>query len=185
MFTFIIPSIRKDTLEYTIESVLAQTDPNWKAIVCGDGVCIPPFTDERILTIIAPKTNQSFTRNYAAKYANTEWLVMLDDDDWVVPEYLEWFKPYTENSDIIVSQMNNYGNIIPIGPIIEHGQIGISFAVRRSVLLEFPFPSVASEDYVYLKTARDEAGYRISFTNMCGYYVRKFLTDPNFIPTPL
>lgn len=181
MFTFIIPSVRKSTLEYAVDSVLAQEYPHWNAIVCGDGVYVPPFEDDRILTIIAPhRQDASKTRMYAAKYAVTPWIVFLDDDDWVEPWYLTSFLPYLENSDVVISKMNNYGWEIPREHELIHGSVGISFTIRTEVLLANPFPPPPSEDYAILVALKDR-GYRLSYTDTCGYYVRKYQFDPNFI----
>ena len=185
MFTFIIPSIRKDTLEYAVESVLGQNYQDWRAIVCGDGVYVPPFEDDRILTIIAPRRAlASATRLYAAKYVDTEWIVFLDDDDWVAPNYLETFLPLVDTSDVIISQMMNYGTVMPAGHDIIHGNVGISFAVRTDVFLKEGMPEDPSEDYKFLAHMRAQQ-YRINYTLQCGYFVRKFLNDPEFVPTPL
>lgn len=36
--TFIIPSINRETLSRTIDSLFKQSNPNWKAIIIFDGV---------------------------------------------------------------------------------------------------------------------------------------------------
>lgn len=181
MFTFIVPSVRKGSLEYAVDSVINQTYTNWLAIVAGDGCYVPAFEDERILSIIAPpRRDASQVRMYAAKYVTTEWVVFLDDDDWVEPDYLEKFIPFMPENDIIISQMNNYGHAIPSGHFIEHGSVGIAFAIRTEVLLENPLPPPPSEDYVYLKRMLDK-GFRIAYTDYCGYVVRRYLSDPNFV----
>lgn len=181
MFTFIIPSVRKATLEYAVESVISQTYPNWNAIVCGDGTPVPAFEDERVVSIIAPhRASASATRQYAIKYASEDWCVFLDDDDWIMPDYLEKFLPFLDNSDIIISRMMNYGWEIPRDNELIHGSVGISFAVRTEILRKYPMPPPPSEDYAYLVWMRD-LGYRLSFTEYTGYYVRKYLTDPNYV----
>lgn len=176
MFTFIIPSVNKGSLPYAVESMVNQTFPHWNAIICGDGTCIPTYEDDRILSMIAPhRGSASITRMYAAKYATEDWIVFLDDDDWVEPWYLEAFLPHLE-SDVIISQMNNYGNIMPSDLSIIHGQVGISFAVRREILLNNPFPPPPSEDYALLKDL-EHKGYRIDRTMKCGYHVRRYLNE--------
>ena len=49
--TFIIPSLNRPTLGKTIDSLLNQTNPNWKCIIIYDGVDGEKFDDERITTI--------------------------------------------------------------------------------------------------------------------------------------
>jgi hypothetical protein len=80
--------------------------------------------------------------------------------------------------------MLNYGFPIPPGEFIEHGQVGISFAVKRDVLLANPFPPPPSEDFKFLHMVQ-ERGFKITYTNTCGYIVRKFLTDPDYKPMEL
>jgi len=59
MLTFIIPSINRPTLKRTLESILKQTDPDWKAIVVFDGTNSKlPITDPRIKVINIPKTGK-------------------------------------------------------------------------------------------------------------------------------
>jgi glycosyltransferase involved in cell wall biosynthesis len=189
-WTFIIPSVRKGSLEYAVESVLNQENPHWKAIVCGDGVCVPAFEDERILTIIAPRRGSaSATRMYASKYAEPGWLCFLDDDDWIEPWYLDSMiytarsgGDQTSEPDVVISKMDNYGSIMPFESNIIHGNVGISFAVKTDVLAENPMPPPPSEDFILLKRL-ELAGYKIWYTNKCGYVVRRYLSDPSFKPT--
>ena len=49
--TFIIPSLNRPTLERTIESLINQTNPNWKCVIIYDGVDGNSFEDDRIKTI--------------------------------------------------------------------------------------------------------------------------------------
>ena len=49
--TFIIPSVNRDTLTNSINSLLNQTNKNWKCIIIYDGVDGIKFKDKRIKTI--------------------------------------------------------------------------------------------------------------------------------------
>jgi glycosyltransferase involved in cell wall biosynthesis len=183
MFTFIIPSVRKGSLAYAVDSVVNQTFPYWEAIVCGDGIAVPNFSDNRVKSIMAPRHGDaSAIRMIAARHTKNPWIVFLDDDDWVAPDYLDRFIPFVSDNDIIISKMLNYGNQIPSGHFIEHGNVGISFAVKTEVLLENPLPPAPSEDYVFLKRM-EGLGYKIAYTDYCGYFVRKYQYDPSFIST--
>jgi len=51
MITFIIPSINRDSIIRTIDSLLKQTNNNWKCIIVYDGVKGREFNDERIKTL--------------------------------------------------------------------------------------------------------------------------------------
>jgi len=185
-FTFIVPTIGRNTLPYAIQSVKSQTIQDWKAIICGDGIePYGTYPDDRITVMTAPgRGSASLTRNYAAQFIDTEWAVLLDDDDWVYPDYLEKFDELSklDDYDIMVSQMNNYGDILPVGEEIILSRIGISFAVTTKCLVENPMPSVGCEDFYYLD-AMNKQGKKIGFTHYCGYYVRKYLNDENWQQT--
>ena len=49
--TFIIPSLNRPTISKSVESLLNQTNPNWKCIIVYDGVDGTSFEDNRITTI--------------------------------------------------------------------------------------------------------------------------------------
>ena len=50
--TFIIPSINRTTLTNSVNSLLNQTDKNWKCIIIYDGVDGIKFKDNGILASI-------------------------------------------------------------------------------------------------------------------------------------
>ena len=169
MFTFIVPTINRSTLNYAVESVINQSITEWKAIVCGDGIMPPSFEDNRILSVMTERGDATKTREAALQYVDTEWVAFLDDDDWVAPNYLEIFYKYIESSDVIISQMMNYGTPIPQLNWIQHGQVGISFALRTDVWRVNKMPDPPSEDYKFLHLL-EMKNYRISYTNNCGYF---------------
>ena len=87
MITFIIPSIGRDTLINSIQSIQNQTNENWKLIVIFDGVkSTLDFQDDKIKVFEIEKTgectnNAGNVRNYGMQYVDTEWIAFLDDDD--------------------------------------------------------------------------------------------------------
>jgi glycosyltransferase involved in cell wall biosynthesis len=86
--TFIIPSINRDTLTNSVNSLLKQTNKNWKCIIVFDGVEGIKFDDDRIKTINVNKLgkkgqghgNAGLVRNEGIKICETEWIGFLDDD---------------------------------------------------------------------------------------------------------
>lgn len=140
--TFIIPSLNRPTLDKTIDSLLNQTNPNWKCIIVYDGVDGEKFDDERITTIkiekvglIGPINGQSgLVRNEGIKLANTEWIGFLDDDDTIHSEYVSaLFKNYS-NYDFIVWRMKyENGHILPElnRTDLVFGKVGISFCYKN------------------------------------------------------
>lgn len=96
--TVIIPAFNAETtLAQTLDSLLAQTWPGWEAIIVNDGSSDATgavadayaANDQRFGVISQPNKGLSGARNTGIANARTEWLLFLDADDWIVPEYLE------------------------------------------------------------------------------------------------
>ncbi len=97
IITFIIPSLNRPTILRTVDSLLNQTNSNWKAIILYDGVDGTEFNNEKIKTIRLPKKGlmgpnngqSGLVRNEGIKIADTEWIGFLDDDDTIHPNYVQ------------------------------------------------------------------------------------------------
>lgn len=80
-----------------IESVLAQTMPDWELIIVDD--CSPDNTaqvverylDDPRIKLLHNEQNMgaSVARNRALEVAQGEWITLLDPDDWYAPNRLE------------------------------------------------------------------------------------------------
>lgn len=85
------------TLSETLNSLLAQTYPNWEAIVVNDGssdrtrAIAQQFADQdtRIRITQQPQSGVCAARNRGIALARHEWLLFLDADDWIAPTHLE------------------------------------------------------------------------------------------------
>jgi glycosyltransferase involved in cell wall biosynthesis len=92
MITFIIPTINRHTLSRTIDCLINQTNPNWKAIVVFDGVKCEKYLDPRIKSLSIEKMGkQNFAglvRNQAINMVDTEWIGFVDDDDTISYDYV-------------------------------------------------------------------------------------------------
>ena len=110
--TFIIPTIGRQSLQNSINSLLKQTIKDWHAIIIFDGIkCNLNNNDERIQIIEIEKTGININsagnvRNYGMSLATTEWIAFLDDDDTIAIDYIETFnyeliKKMKKNSIII------------------------------------------------------------------------------------
>ncbi|MBE9127585.1 glycosyltransferase [Coleofasciculus sp. LEGE 07092] len=85
------------TIAETLESLLAQTCPNWEAIVVDDGssdetvTIVATFSkqDSRIRVVSQPQSGVSAARNTGIGLANFDWLLFLDADDCILPAHLE------------------------------------------------------------------------------------------------
>lgn len=97
LVSVIMPSF--NTGEYiaaSVESVLAQTYPNWELLIvddCSDDnttEVIGRYQDPRII-LLKNKTNSgaALSRNYALREAKGRWIAFLDSDDTWEPKKLE------------------------------------------------------------------------------------------------
>jgi len=79
----------------TIRSVLAQTMPDWALIVVENGSTddgpeiVRQFPDPRIRLVVSPKQGPGAARNVGLAHATGEWILFLDADDLLVPNFLE------------------------------------------------------------------------------------------------
>ena len=105
-FSVIIPTHnRAEKLFRAIKSVLSQTHKDFEIIVIDDGSQDDTFDiikrlqaagrDKVPLTYIRHVRQQRLiARNKGMKVAMNDWIVMIDDDDEILPDYLEEFNRY-------------------------------------------------------------------------------------------
>jgi len=153
--TFIIPSIRRDTLKRAINSI-------------KDAQYLVGYDD-------LPRVGESETRNRLINWVTTPWVSFLDDDDTVTEDYVkrlqEEIKAHPEADIIHFRQYWLRGTIIPAWPTVEWGNIGIAYSVKTEVAKQFPFKSVRNEDWIQVKEMV-EAGKKIHFSPYITYHVR-------------
>jgi glycosyltransferase involved in cell wall biosynthesis len=140
--TFIIPSLNRETLTKSVNSLLNQTNPNWKCIIVYDGVDGLSFNDERIITIKVNKLGingdvhgqSGLVRNHGIKMVDTEWIGFLDDDDTINPNYVEVLLSNYNKFDFIVWRMG-YQNGLILPEITRNdlvfGGVGISISYKN------------------------------------------------------
>lgn len=98
----------------TVESVSAQTYPNWELIIVDDcstddtdAVVRPYLVDDRIRYIKNEKNSgAAFSRNRALREAKGKWIAFLDSDDVWLPEKLEKQIEFMEKNDYHFSYTN-------------------------------------------------------------------------------
>jgi glycosyltransferase involved in cell wall biosynthesis len=195
MITFIIPSIGRESLFYSLESLINQTDPEWQAIIVLDGITVNMLNvdalnlleDERFevheIEKMGSNINQAaFVRNYGMSVVNgdSDWLAFLDDDDTIAKDYIEIFKNelllYPECDVYIYRMIDNDQRIIPELNAINFKvcDVGISFIINLNIYkngLEFELDG--AEDFLYLNKIR-KAGYKMIISPYIKYYVRNF-----------
>src|SRR5215217_5202065 len=97
MFSIITPTYnRRDLLQTTIKSILAQTFTDWELIVIDDGstddteqVMQTYLTDSRIKYVKKENTGQAHSLNVGSTYVTREFMTFLDSDDEAYPNWLE------------------------------------------------------------------------------------------------
>jgi glycosyltransferase involved in cell wall biosynthesis len=193
--TFIIPTIGRPTLKETLSSLINQTYDKWYAIVIFDDIdpdetILAEFTDRsvfsdpRIEIIRSPKLGEGTNsagnvRNYGIKYAKTEWIAFVDDDDSVKHSYVECFLDEIINHDVdtIIFRMVSEGHTI-LPPIDTDNfyccGVGISFALKKSIFdAGIVFEPSCTEDFFLLDKIRENK-YKIMISPHVLYYVRNY-----------
>jgi glycosyltransferase involved in cell wall biosynthesis len=183
--TFIIPSVGRSTLGRTLASLQAQDIPRWRAVVIFDGVSpVCPenaFGDSRIVFTWTPKIGSG---NHGARVRNVafekgltwgDWVAFVDDDDTVTPDYINRLlleRSRDEALEVVIFRMLRGKRIIPRPGRnrIVRNDVGISFAVRTSVLERFRFKPSCTEDFAFLHEMED-AGLKMKISEYVTYHV--------------
>ncbi|MDA9508691.1 hypothetical protein XI09_29420 [Bradyrhizobium sp. CCBAU 11386] len=97
LVSIIIPARNAElTLSRTLESLIAQTDSKWEALIIDDSsidgtssiIAEYIARDSRFITFDANAGSASAARNVGISHANCERLLFLDSDDWIAPNFL-------------------------------------------------------------------------------------------------
>ena len=206
--TFVIPSLNRPTLGRTIESLLRQSNPNWKCVVVFDGCAGVTFADPRICTIYLPvrqgKTIQvreqtcgqaGRVRNVGMKKCESEWIGFVDDDDTLDPEYVSVlcsrYAPISHIEAVVWRMRRADGVVLP--PVechtLQRNYVGISFCFKRRLGVFFQNNS-QFEDYEFLQKVVVAAGgpSHVLIAPEVFYYVNQDVPNrtnyPKFIFSP-
>lgn len=193
--TFIIPTIGRESLIYTIESLYNLKIEDWKAIIIFDG-----FNDDslykKIIEIdiykkikiinsdikignISERNSAGLVRNIGIKAIDfkTEWVGFVDDDDTISPYYINNLKDeilIRSNIEVcIFRMMYENGCVLPTkyDRNILKNRVGISFALKYDIIQEYLFINNPFEDYLYLKNLQNN-GFKMMISSYVSYYVR-------------
>ncbi len=96
MFSIVIPLYNKaHTIKRTLYSVLSQSLRDFEVVIVDDGstdgsaeVVLSEFSDQRIRFVKQKNQGASSARNYGASLAKYQYLIFLDGDDELMPEFL-------------------------------------------------------------------------------------------------
>lgn len=137
-FSVIIPLYNKqESIQSTVQSVLAQTYTDFELIVVNDGSTdgslkvVEKFNDSRLRIVDKKNGGVSSARNAGIHVAKYSWIALLDGDDLWLPEFLEkacsMIKTYPDAS--VMSVEWNYEDDSYIFPYKTEGYIQNYFAV--------------------------------------------------------
>ncbi|NJM99998.1 MAG: glycosyltransferase family 2 protein [Phormidesmis sp. RL_2_1] len=126
--SIIIPAHNASTmLNVPIESLLGQTYPHWEAIIVDDGSTDATTTvatqyaqqEPRIRTISQVQQGVSAARNAGVQLAQYDWLLFLDADDWIAPEYLERMTAIVAANETVDVACCGWVRVAPDGSLLE------------------------------------------------------------------
>jgi glycosyltransferase involved in cell wall biosynthesis len=192
MIDFIVPSIGRETITRSLNSLIQQTDSDWRCFVGFDGLSKDQIDskllidDSRIHYLyLEEKLGTSSFHGNAGRVRNkiiesidtpSEWIGFLDDDDSLSSYYVEILKQQMtlDESDCYVFRMNNKGVVIPSYDMNELRQnhVGISFCLKSSFLRQknLQFQNDNAEDFLFLQNIKEQDGV-INILPYVGYFV--------------
>jgi glycosyltransferase involved in cell wall biosynthesis len=97
VFSIITPVYRSElTLQRTLDSLMAQSERSWQAIIVDDGSPDGSwkvaegfaYFDPRFMLVRQANAGAGAARNLALSYARGEFVMFLDSDDWLEPNAL-------------------------------------------------------------------------------------------------
>lgn len=193
--TFIIPTIGRESLKNSIESLKNQTIKTWKAIIIFDGIkCNINEDDNRVKLVEIEKAGRDYNsagdvRNHGMSLVDTEWIAFLDDDDKLSNDYLEIFHkeielyPYIDTlifrmklNDRYVPDLNTNNFYIC--------DVGISFIIKTQIFNDgIKFNPSGAEDFYYLDNIRKN-NYIMMISPYVKYFVRENSTNHLIVNVP-
>jgi glycosyltransferase involved in cell wall biosynthesis len=195
--TFIIPTIGRNSLLDSIESLINQDYSNWEAIIVFDGVKNNfDINDKRITLVeiekkignLEKKNSAGNVRNFGFKYVkNSEWIGFLDDDDYLSNNYISNLKEeikINNNIEVCIFRMG-YENkfILPTANDrnIIRNKVGISFAIKKYIINNTLFFNNPFEDFIFLKELQKKK-YKILISSYVTYFIRTKPYECNIFP---
>jgi len=148
---FIIPTYNRINHLMTIVcSLMAQSNPNWKAHIVGDCISndnlekvhsfLNMINDSRIRFTNLPERHNDWghpPRQYGLDNATEEWVIMTGEDNYYVPEFVDLMLSESEHQHFVYCDLlHNWINkeYIPIKSVLELGRIDIGSFMTKTNL---------------------------------------------------
>lgn len=191
LITFVMPTVNRETLMRSVDSVVNQTDPDWQLIVGFDGFSELPSINYTIDPRVSywpiadklgnSKNGAGTVRNFLMSKVTTGWVGFIDDDDTIKASYVEWLKQEIASyrPDCVIFRMTwsdeHNNQVLPPPGYYDffHCGVGISFAVRLDFVERYNawFSQHSSEDFDFLDNLRN-LGAKIIVSDHIAYNVR-------------
>jgi glycosyltransferase involved in cell wall biosynthesis len=158
---------RADVIGRAIDSVRAQSFPDWELLVVDDGSTdgtaeVVAGIDERVRLLRQPNGGTYVARNHGLAQARGRYLTFLDSDDAWLPHFLElcvgFLRAHADAQFVTTEFFEDLGNGIPI--LHDAHEIGTQYPEKAraigSRLLDLP--AGATDDYLRVYAASEPIG---------------------------
>lgn len=133
-------------LSNCLDSILAQTYTDWEAILVDDGspdncgkICDEYAAKDKRFKVIHQKNGGvSVARNCGIENANGEWIVFVDSDDFVTPDYIDSLFRTTNNGEMPFG-MTGMSKVSKTGEIVEKNRTATKYTLKRNECIELLF----------------------------------------------
>lgn len=200
-FSIIIPVYNVEAyLRDCLDSVLAQTCADWEAVCVNDGSTDRSLTilkeyaakDKRIRIVDQTNGGLSAARNAGIRVAQGEYIILLDSDDWIVPDALERLNMHIDGQDLLCFSGQKYFEADktyrePDKLVPATYSSGMDY-YNANALLSRDFPFVCTVLRLYRRAYLEENNLRFTegiyhednmFTPIVCYYARKVTIIPD------
>ena len=213
LFSIIIPTYnRAHLISKAIQSVIDQTYNHWELIIVDDGSTdnteevVHKFNDQRIRYFQKDHEERSVARNFGIEKSRGLYISFLDDDDYLLSDYLEMFSKMIYQKQIpvavficnayielkgIIKEIQKIPKGITIDPVLAiwKDQPGITqMMIHKSILqhekFDFRFP-FGQDFHLWIRIALKYSFFEIKST-LCVFIhhtdngtIKKFVSDIN------
>jgi glycosyltransferase involved in cell wall biosynthesis len=150
LVSFVIPTLGRPSLRRTLESLAKQSNGDWEALVMVDAKAPSLYATEYEhlggeISFWYPGVSGSagLLRNEGVRLAQGMWVAWVDDDDWLDADYVERLSEHIheKDPDVVVFRMldERLGVLPRPDGVMTLGTVGISYALRRDVMLNYQF----------------------------------------------
>lgn len=136
----------REYLPKSLDSIIAQTYTNWEAILVDDGssdncgeIC-DEYAKKDCRFKVLHKKNEgvSIARNCGIENASGEWIVFVDSDDFVTPDYIDSLFRTTNNGEMPFG-MTGMAKVSKTGEIVEKNRTATKYTLKRNECIELLF----------------------------------------------